>query len=208
MRFEQGHVPKTKNTNPEIKKERERTRCWRSSSRRALAPIGNVGGDSDEPKVSNRPQRFSSPATSKRSVLVEKKNIGVAAERDPSPAGKGKRSASLMPSKCVVPSLIAAHEEKRKTSKEPVMSCCRGTGKYLHRGRDKLHLIHARLRFLRGGDYQVWSFRQWWPLRIRPVRRRWRVLWLEFQKSQKHLLALQRQIGRAGMSHRHQRLTR
>ena len=56
--------PISKNINPEIKKrkrerererERERTRCWRSSSRQALAPIGNVGGDSNEPKVSDRP---------------------------------------------------------------------------------------------------------------------------------------------------------
>ena len=91
------------------------------SSRQALAPIGNVGGDSDEPKVSDKPQRFSSPAAPKRSVSAGKKNIAVVApaERDPSPAGRGKRSASPVPSKCVVPSLIAAREENRKTSREP-----------------------------------------------------------------------------------------
>ena len=88
------------------------------------------------------------------------------------------------------------------------LSCRWGTSKRLCRGGDKLHLIHAGLCFLRGGDYQVWSFRQWWSLQIRPVRRRWWVLWPKFQKSQKHLLALQRQIGRAGMSRRHQWLTR
>uniref|UniRef100_A0A2N9H2C7 DUF6857 domain-containing protein n=1 Tax=Fagus sylvatica TaxID=28930 RepID=A0A2N9H2C7_FAGSY len=91
------------------------------SSRQALAPIGNLGGDSDEPKVSDRPQRFSSPAAPKRSVSAGKKNIAVVApaEIDPSPAGRGKRSASPVPSKCVVPSLIAAREENRKTSREP-----------------------------------------------------------------------------------------
>lgn len=40
------------------------------------------------------------------------------AERDPSPAGKGKRSASPVPSKCVVPSLVSAREENRKGSRE------------------------------------------------------------------------------------------
>nr|XP_023915989.1 uncharacterized protein LOC112027572 [Quercus suber]POF06116.1 hypothetical protein CFP56_45975 [Quercus suber] len=104
-----------------VKSESKAEKGRRSSSRRALAPIGNVGGDSDEPKVSDRPQRFSSPAASKRSVSVGKKNVGVAVERDPSPAGKGKRSASPVPSKCVVPSLIAAREENRKTSKEPAI---------------------------------------------------------------------------------------
>ena len=78
------------------------------------------------------------------------------------------------------------------------LSCRRGTDKRLRSGGDKLHLIHAGLRFLQGRDYQVWSFHQWWPLQIQPVRRRWWVLWPKFRKSQKHLLALQRQIGRAG----------
>lgn len=41
------------------------------------------------------------------------------AERDPSPAaGKLKRSASPVPSKCVVPSLVSANEENRRTSRE------------------------------------------------------------------------------------------
>ena len=46
-----------------------------------------------------------------------KKNPAVV-ERDPSPAGKSKRSASPVPSKCVVPSLVSAREENRRTSKE------------------------------------------------------------------------------------------
>ncbi|KAK7844753.1 hypothetical protein CFP56_010336 [Quercus suber] len=54
-------------------------------------------------------------------MSIRKKNIGVAAERDPSLAGKGKRSASPVPSKCVVPSLIAARKENWKTSKEPTI---------------------------------------------------------------------------------------
>ncbi|KAK7847477.1 hypothetical protein CFP56_006633 [Quercus suber] len=92
-----------------------------SSSRWALAPIGNVGGDSDEPKVSDQPQRFSSLEASKRSVSVGKKNIGVAGERDPLSARNGKRLASPVPAKCVVLSLIAACEENQKTSKEQVI---------------------------------------------------------------------------------------
>ena len=46
-----------------------------------------------------------------------KKNPAVV-ERDPSPAGKSKRSASPVPSKCVVPSLVSAREENRRTSRE------------------------------------------------------------------------------------------
>ncbi|XP_076937986.1 uncharacterized protein LOC143605927, partial [Bidens hawaiensis] len=42
-------------------------------------------------------------------------------ERDPSPAGKEKRSSSPVPSKCVVPSLVAAKEENRKAAKEPAI---------------------------------------------------------------------------------------
>jgi hypothetical protein len=93
-------------------------------SRQALAPrdnlpIGNVG-NSDELKVSDRPQRFSSPAGAKRPVSVGKKNTAVVG-RDPSPAAKGKRSASPVPSKCVVPSLVAAREDNLKASKEPAI---------------------------------------------------------------------------------------
>lgn len=77
-------------------------------------------GDLEGTKVSDKPQRFSSPAGAKRSVSTGKKNVAVV-DRDPSPAGKGKRSASPVPSKCVVPSLAAAREENRKTSKEPAI---------------------------------------------------------------------------------------
>ena len=69
--------------------------------------------------------RFSSPAGAKRSASVGKKSnmtpVVAKAERDPSPAGKVKRSASPAPSKCVVPSLMAAREENRKTAKEPAI---------------------------------------------------------------------------------------
>ncbi|RDX60587.1 tRNA (guanine(37)-N1)-methyltransferase 2, partial [Mucuna pruriens] len=74
-------------------------------SRQPLAPRDNLP-----------PQRFSSPATAKRSHKTV-----TAAERDPSPAGKGKRSASPVPSKCVVPSLLSAREENRKVSREPAI---------------------------------------------------------------------------------------
>jgi len=63
------------------------------------------------------PQRFSSPATAKRSQSAGKFGK-VSAERDPSPAGKMKRSSSPVPSKCVVPSLVSAREENRKVSRE------------------------------------------------------------------------------------------
>ncbi|KAM1501062.1 hypothetical protein EV1_026081 [Malus domestica] len=110
-----------RNDNKEAKVEKARP------SRQPLAPRDNVnsGGNvnsnssTDEAKkISDRPaSRFSSPAGAKRSVSVGKKNQ-VSAERDPSPAGKGKRSGSPAPSKCVVPSLIVAKEENRKVSKE------------------------------------------------------------------------------------------
>ncbi|XP_057967994.1 uncharacterized protein LOC131157678 [Malania oleifera] len=99
----------------------------KGKSRQVLAPRDNVTvvgnlGNLDETKVSDRPQRFSSPAArkSQRSVSVGKKNGGVV-ERDPSPSGKAKRSASPVPSKCVVPSLVAARDENRKTSREPAI---------------------------------------------------------------------------------------
>ncbi|KAL5771301.1 hypothetical protein ACOSP7_015455 [Xanthoceras sorbifolium] len=92
-------------------------------TRQALAPRENVMiPSSDETKaiLDKPPNRFSSPATAKRSASVGKKNAA-AVERDPSPAGKGKRSASPVPSKCVVPSLAAAKEENRKTAREPAI---------------------------------------------------------------------------------------
>jgi hypothetical protein len=63
------------------------------------------------------PARFSSPATAKRSVSTGR-FTKVSAERDPSPAGKGKRSSSPVPSKCVVPSLVSAKDENRRVSRE------------------------------------------------------------------------------------------
>ncbi|KAK6147354.1 hypothetical protein DH2020_018266 [Rehmannia glutinosa] len=101
------------------------------SNRQAVAPKENVNvnvtsnfGDdhsnskSGSDKIS---QRFSSPgALKQRSVSAGRK--AVAAERDQSPAGKsGKRSSSPAPSKCVVPSLAAAKEENRRTSREPAI---------------------------------------------------------------------------------------
>ncbi|CAH8276906.1 unnamed protein product [Arabidopsis lyrata] len=95
--------------------------------RQALAPVNQ--NEENRNQIRNQkpkqktPQRFSSPASSKRSVSSGKKNSSgaVTVERDPSPAvsGKGKRSASPVPSKCVVPSLAAAREENRKLAREP-----------------------------------------------------------------------------------------
>lgn len=90
--------------------------------RQPLAPVNQ----NQKPKQAT-PQRFSSPASSKRSVSSVKKNssgaVAAAVERDPSPAvsGKGRRSASPVPSKCVVPSLAAAREENRKVAREPAI---------------------------------------------------------------------------------------
>ncbi|XP_009803644.1 uncharacterized protein [Nicotiana sylvestris] len=90
--------------------------------REVLAPKENVEIKDDLKKKScenvHQPRRFSSPASAKqRSVSAGKKNVG-SGERDPSPAVKVKRSASPVPSKCVVPSLAAAKEENRSTAKE------------------------------------------------------------------------------------------
>ncbi|GFY96308.1 serine/arginine repetitive matrix protein, putative [Actinidia rufa] len=86
------------------------------NTRQVLAPRENVTIEQEEAtKVPDRPQRFCSPQP--RSASVGKKNPAVV-ERDPSPAGKSKRSASPVPSKCVVPSLVSAREENRRTSRE------------------------------------------------------------------------------------------
>lgn len=106
---------------PQIKESKSNSKTGNGRGRQALAPRDNLPienkGSTEETKVSHKPQRFSSPAGGKRSMSVGKKNVPVV-ERDPSPAGKGKRSASPVPSKSVVPSLVAAREENRVSSKE------------------------------------------------------------------------------------------
>ncbi|CAN0900185.1 hypothetical protein LINGRAHAP2_LOCUS20696 [Linum grandiflorum] len=89
----------------------------RKGARQPLAPVDNANSN---PKETKPPQRFSSPAGAKRSVSAGKKNLAPV-ERDPSPAGKGKRSSSPAPSKCVVPSLAAAREENRRVAREPAI---------------------------------------------------------------------------------------
>lgn len=97
------------------------------ASRQMSAPKENVNvnmsnegeqGSNSRTGSEKGSKRFSSPgALKQRSVSAGKKAPG--AERDPSPAGKsGKRSASPVPSKCMVPSLAAAKEENRRTSRE------------------------------------------------------------------------------------------
>ncbi|KAF5802804.1 hypothetical protein HanRHA438_Chr06g0273071 [Helianthus annuus] len=89
-------------------------------SRQVLAPRENVNNVDESTKSSEKPpQRFSSPCMKQqRSLSAGKKNV---VERDPSPAGKAKRSSSPVPSKCVVPSLVAAKEENRKAAREPAI---------------------------------------------------------------------------------------
>ncbi|XWS26904.1 hypothetical protein CRYUN_Cryun26dG0070100 [Craigia yunnanensis] len=105
--------------------ESKESKIEKPKTRQPLAPRDNIKVNENlesDSKVSEKPpQRFSSPATAKRSISAVKKTNAVVVERDPSPAGKGKRSASPVPSKCVVPSLMAAKEENRKVAREPAI---------------------------------------------------------------------------------------
>ncbi|XP_022756462.1 uncharacterized protein LOC111304206 [Durio zibethinus] len=105
--------------------ENKDSRIEKLKTRQPLAPRDNVKVNENlesESKVSEKPpQRFSSPAMAKRSFSAVKKTNATVVERDPSPAGTGKRSASPVPSKCVVPSLVAAKEENRKVAREPAI---------------------------------------------------------------------------------------
>ncbi|KAA3490133.1 Serine/arginine repetitive matrix protein 1 [Gossypium australe] len=109
----------------QISTENKDTKTEKSRARQPLAPRDNVKVNENsehESKVPEKPpQRFSSPATAKRSGSAVKKINAAVVERDPSPAGKGKRSASPVPSKCVVPSLVAAKEDNRKVAREPAI---------------------------------------------------------------------------------------
>ncbi|KAI3771554.1 hypothetical protein L6452_02719 [Arctium lappa] len=89
-------------------------------NRQVLAPRENVNNFDESTKAAEKPpQRFSSPGMKQqRPVSAGKKNV---VERDPSPAGKVKRSSSPVPSKCVVPSLVVAKEENRKAAREPAI---------------------------------------------------------------------------------------
>ncbi|GMH04621.1 hypothetical protein Nepgr_006461 [Nepenthes gracilis] len=49
-------------------------------------------------------------------------SVTAAAKADPSSSGLTKRSASPLPSKCVVPSLAAAQEENRRAIREPAIA--------------------------------------------------------------------------------------
>ncbi|KFK36223.1 hypothetical protein AALP_AA4G094100 [Arabis alpina] len=89
--------------------------------RQALAPV-NQNEENRNLKPKQTPQRFSSPASSKQRSISSGKRMAVV-ERDPSPmiSTKGRRSASPVPSKCVVPSLAVAREENRKVAREPAI---------------------------------------------------------------------------------------
>ncbi|KAF8088517.1 hypothetical protein N665_0538s0018 [Sinapis alba] len=86
------------------------------NGRPALAPV-NQNEENRGQIRSQKPQRFSSPASGKqRSVKKNGSGTVTPVERDPSPAVR--RSASPVPSKCVVPSLAAVREESRKVVRE------------------------------------------------------------------------------------------
>ncbi|KAJ4977652.1 hypothetical protein NE237_008432 [Protea cynaroides] len=76
------------------------------------------GGNYTKPQQ-EKPRRFSSPASAKQQRST---SAGKRTEREPSPARKANsRSGSPAPSKCVVPSLVVARDENRKTSREPAI---------------------------------------------------------------------------------------
>ncbi|XP_056857310.1 uncharacterized protein LOC108855095 isoform X1 [Raphanus sativus] len=95
------------------------------NGRQALVPVNQNEENRSQIIRKQKPQRFSSPASSAKQRCVSslgKKNSSVTVERDPSPAAVARRSASPVPSKCIVPSLAAAaagREEKRKVVREP-----------------------------------------------------------------------------------------
>ncbi|GAB4828348.1 hypothetical protein Ancab_035345 [Ancistrocladus abbreviatus] len=115
----------------------ESCKVKRDRVREALAPIQSEnilsenGSNCAEKKVVEKPkvaapQRFASPganANKQRSISAGRsKGSSETAEGDPSPAaGRVKRSASPVPSKCVVPGLVAARDENRKAAKEPAI---------------------------------------------------------------------------------------
>ncbi|XP_058075224.1 uncharacterized protein LOC131223744 [Magnolia sinica] len=116
------------------KKSEEDPKFDNGGSRPVLAPKENVPAaeNSDEkkglapPEKPSEKRRFSSPAGVKerRSLSTGKRNLGPAAEREnsPAPARKsGSRPSSPVPSKCEVPSLVAAKDENRRSSREPAI---------------------------------------------------------------------------------------
>uniref|UniRef100_A0A7C9A883 Uncharacterized protein n=1 Tax=Opuntia streptacantha TaxID=393608 RepID=A0A7C9A883_OPUST len=116
------------------KKSNSKKSMENSQSREVLAPrkneenVENGGVSSDglsKKKGTPTPQRFTSPGKAmnkQRSVSAGRREKEKEREPSPAPAAKVvKRSASPVPSKCVVPSLAAAKEENRKVSKEPAI---------------------------------------------------------------------------------------
>ncbi|XP_044464509.1 uncharacterized protein LOC123195021 [Mangifera indica] len=117
------YLSKNKSDRKENNESKGDDKIEKTKTRQALAPRDNVpipNLDESKPVLEKPPQRFSSPATAKRSGSIGKKNQAVV-ERNPSPAGNVKRSASPVPSKCVVPSLVAAKDDNRKTAREPAI---------------------------------------------------------------------------------------
>ncbi|KAI3994058.1 hypothetical protein MKX01_012315 [Papaver californicum] len=111
-----AYVSSTKKREEPSKSEKDAS----TPSRPVLASRDNVPSSNS---AAEKPRRFSSPASAKqRSNSVGRKNGGSIVERQPSPASKaGSRSASPVPSKCVVPSLMQARDDNHKTSREPAV---------------------------------------------------------------------------------------
>ncbi|GMI94792.1 CORTICAL MICROTUBULE DISORDERING3 [Hibiscus trionum] len=100
-----------------MKLEREETPAKNKDSKTAKSRKRQPLAPRDNTEVNENLKRFSSPAAAKPS----KRTNAAIAERDPSPAGKVKRSASPVPSKCMVPSLMTAKEDGKKVAREPVI---------------------------------------------------------------------------------------
>ncbi|XP_074339310.1 uncharacterized protein LOC141677328 [Apium graveolens] len=110
---------------PEIVKKDENVRELRNRQVKKDSEDSEGGNVKVVNKVP-QPQRFSSPAARKKSIgaviePVRDPSPAGKLKRDPSPAGKMKRPSSPVPSKCVVPSLVAAKDDNRKTAKEPAI---------------------------------------------------------------------------------------
>lgn len=95
-----------------LKDGKEKVRVREVLAAKENVEMKNLNENSSE-KV-NPPKRFSSPGSVKqRSVSAGKRSGGG--------GGEVKRSASPVPSKTVVPSLLAAKDENRRTSREPAI---------------------------------------------------------------------------------------
>ncbi|KAJ1264644.1 hypothetical protein BS78_08G015700 [Paspalum vaginatum] len=86
------------------------------------APAGKRRFSSPAPSKQQQPQRDPSPAVGKAAARASSPLVVRPASRASSPAVRGTpRATSPAPSKCVVPSLVAAKEENRRSAREPAI---------------------------------------------------------------------------------------